>query len=52
MRAGVLDFLQKTFYDDELIQRVNRVLEQDTRERRSAAPARGTARALKRADPA
>lgn len=33
MRAGALDFLQKPFKDDELIRRVQKALEQDTRER-------------------
>lgn len=33
MRNGAFDFLQKPFNDDELIRRVQKALEQDTRER-------------------
>jgi two-component system, LuxR family, response regulator FixJ len=33
MRAGALDFIQKPFNDDELIRRVQKALEEDTRER-------------------
>jgi two-component system response regulator FixJ len=33
MRAGALDFLQKPFKHDELIRRVQKALEQDTRDR-------------------